>query len=72
MFLQAWQLLLVISITFCGEHPHPKGFVITSQLLQVRTIIAFRHALIVFSNHDSFTANSSLHSNGTWEEGRHF
>lgn len=60
MFLQGWQLLLVMSVSFCGKYPHPKGFMITSQLLQVRTIIAFRHALIVFANHDSFTANSSL------------
>lgn len=45
MFLQGCQLLLVMSITFRGKHPHPKGSVIISQLLQVRTINAFRHAL---------------------------
>lgn len=33
---------------------------ITSQLLQVRMINTFRRSLIVFSNHDSFTANPSL------------
>lgn len=60
MFLRGWQLVLVMSITFCGKHPHPKGFMITSQLLQVRMKNAFWRSLTAFFNHDSFTANSSL------------